>query len=58
MCALQRGHDRLWHQIGGVVPESRQAGIVMERPVEFTGIGVDQQLGRIEPQAMIGIVGS
>jgi hypothetical protein len=56
--ALRFRHNRLGNEIGGVITEGRQAGIVAEGAVEFAGIGVDQQLGGVEPEAMIRIVGS
>jgi hypothetical protein len=58
LCALRFRYDRLGHDAGGVVAEERQAGGVMEGAVEFAGIGVDQQLGGVEPEAVVRIVGS
>ncbi len=48
--------DGLRNEIGGLSAELAQPCIMAEGPVEFGGIGIDQQLGRIEPQTFVGIV--
>ena len=52
----RRGHHRLRHQRGGVDRRRARRGearVVDERPVERGGIGVDEQLRRIEPEAVL-----
>ena len=45
--------DGLGNQRGGVHPEIGQAPVVGKAPVEFYGVGIDQQLRRIEPYAAL-----
>ncbi len=52
------GDDRLRHEVGGVGAEHREPGVVFEGAVQFAGIGIDEQFRRIEPGAVIGIVGT
>ena len=48
------GHQRSWHQMRRVHAELRQCRMLDEAPVKRDGIGIDQQFGLIEPQALFG----
>ena len=51
---LARGDDRARDDVGGVIAKGRKARAVGEAAVEVGGVRIDQQLGRIEPQALLG----
>lgn len=47
-------HDRAGDEGGGIRPIDRQRGVEGETAIELDRAWIDQQLGRVEPQALVG----
>ena len=51
-------HNRAGHEIGGILAINGKARVLHEAAVEFERIGIDQQLGGIEPEVLLRRIGS